>query len=142
MGYRYRFGMWVIDMGYGIDMGIHPPYRYGHPGYRYGIWANETGDDGIATVILDIDMGYLVTLVLVLNDPRARCPVGALEYHTINDIPVISSTLYGRGSHSSTSHLNLSSRRSNNPRIRSTHHQLITCQHSAGAYTPPLLSST
>jgi hypothetical protein len=40
------------------------PYRYGSPGYRYGIWANDVGDDhSIDMVILEIDMGYLVTLV-------------------------------------------------------------------------------
>jgi len=37
-------------------------YRLGYPGYRYGIWANDMGDDSIHTVILCIDMGYLVTL--------------------------------------------------------------------------------
>ena len=47
-----------------------------------------------------------------------------------------------RGLHSFTSQLNLSTRRSNKPRNTSTHHRLITCQHSAGAYTRPLLSST
>jgi len=31
-------------------------------GYRYGIWANDMGDDRIDVVILRIDMGYLVTL--------------------------------------------------------------------------------
>ena len=80
-GYRYwisiwdidSYGIWDIDididMGYGLstwDMGYrhgHSPYRYGHPGYRYGIWANDMGDDRIDMVILDIDMGYLVTLV-------------------------------------------------------------------------------
>ena len=30
---------------------------------RYGIWANDMGDDGIDTVVSHIDMGYLVTLV-------------------------------------------------------------------------------
>jgi len=29
----------------------------------YGIWANDMGDDSIDTVILRIDMGYLVTLI-------------------------------------------------------------------------------
>jgi hypothetical protein len=43
----------------------HSPYRYGHPGYRYGIRANDMGDDSINMVILDIDMGYLVTLQTV-----------------------------------------------------------------------------
>ena len=47
---RYELSIW--------DM----VYRYGHPGYQYGIWANDMGDDSIDMVILDIDMGYLVTL--------------------------------------------------------------------------------
>ena len=38
------------------------PYRYSHPGYRYGMWANDNGDDSIDMVILRIDMGCLVTL--------------------------------------------------------------------------------
>ena len=46
---RYRYGQ--------------PPYRYGHPGYRYGIWDINMGDESIDAVILDIDMGYLVTLL-------------------------------------------------------------------------------
>jgi len=37
-------------------------YRYGHPGYRYGVWANDMEDDRIDMVILEIDMGYIVTL--------------------------------------------------------------------------------
>ena len=81
MGYRY--GIWDIDVGYrtsmgtinmDVDMGYglsiwdmvyrygHTPYRYVHPRYRYGIWATDMGDDIIDIVILDIDMGYLVTL--------------------------------------------------------------------------------
>ena len=28
-----------------------------HPGYRYGIWADNMGDDSIDTVISHIDMG-------------------------------------------------------------------------------------
>ena len=39
----------------------HLPYRYGHPGCRYWTWHIDTGDDSIDTVILDIDVGYLVT---------------------------------------------------------------------------------
>ena len=73
MGYRYR--VWDIfykdiDMTYELsiwDMVYRygdAPYRYGHPGYRYGIWANDMAYDSIDTVILDIDMGYLVTLVI------------------------------------------------------------------------------
>jgi hypothetical protein len=48
-------------MGYGISI-LSFRYRYGHPGYRYGIWANDMGDDSIDMVILDMDIGYLVTL--------------------------------------------------------------------------------
>jgi len=57
------------------DMG----YRYGHPRYRYGIWDIDMGDDSIDTVILDIDMGYLVTLVILHTLPRVsniHRPVG------------------------------------------------------------------
>jgi len=32
-------------------------------GSRYGIWANDMGDDSIDMVILRIDMGYVVTLL-------------------------------------------------------------------------------
>jgi len=31
-------------------------------GYRYGIWADDMGDRNIDMVILEIDVGYLVTL--------------------------------------------------------------------------------
>jgi hypothetical protein len=46
-------------MGYGIsiwDVGhryVYLPYRYGHRGYRHGIWANDMGDDNIDVVILE-----------------------------------------------------------------------------------------
>jgi len=51
----YRFGIRFIDMIIRhSDMVIQ--------GYRYGIWANDMGDDSIDMVILDIDIGYLVTL--------------------------------------------------------------------------------
>ena len=79
MGYRYGISIWDIghqwdidrdiDMRYGLsiwDMVYrygHSPYRYGHPGYRHRIWANDMGDDSIDMVILDIDMGHLVTLL-------------------------------------------------------------------------------
>jgi len=43
-------------------------YRCGHPGYRYGIWGIDMGDDSIDTVILDMDMGYLVTLPAVADE--------------------------------------------------------------------------
>ena len=59
-----------LDMDYGTSIwdkayryGINLPYRYGRPEYRYGLWANDKGDDGIDTVISHIDMGYLVTLL-------------------------------------------------------------------------------
>jgi hypothetical protein len=38
------------------------PYRYGYLGYQSGIWANDMEDDCIDVVILEIDMGCLVTL--------------------------------------------------------------------------------
>ena len=75
---RYRYGrsIWEIDTGdrtsmrfdRDIDMGYELSiwdmvYRFGHPGYRCGIWANDVGDDSIDTVILRIDVGYLVTPV-------------------------------------------------------------------------------
>ena len=53
----YRYVIWYIDMV------IHL-FRYGHPGYRYEIWANDMEDESIDMVILDIDMGSLVTLAL------------------------------------------------------------------------------
>jgi hypothetical protein len=57
--------IWEIDMGDGYgksDRYGYLPYRCGHPGYRYGIWANDMGDESIDTVISHIDVGYLVTL--------------------------------------------------------------------------------
>jgi hypothetical protein len=50
-----------MDLGYGLPIG-YLPHRYGDPGYRYGIWDDDMGDDSIDTVIIHIDMGYLVTL--------------------------------------------------------------------------------
>jgi len=49
-----------IDMGYGIwDMG------YGHPDIDVGyIWDIDMGESRIDTVILDIDVGCLVTLAM------------------------------------------------------------------------------
>jgi len=47
-------------------------HRYGHLGYRYGIWANEVGHDSIDTVISHIDMGYLVTLVVESTQGQRR----------------------------------------------------------------------
>jgi hypothetical protein len=83
---RYRYGGSIgeigrqsdidmnIDMGYGSSIWDtvyrygYLPYRYGHPRYRYGIWADDMEDDRIDMVILNIDMGYLVTLL------AASCP--------------------------------------------------------------------
>jgi len=45
--------IWEMVYRYGYQ-----PYRYDHPGYRYGIWANDMGDVSIDTVISHIDMGY------------------------------------------------------------------------------------
>jgi hypothetical protein len=57
-------------MGYGLSIWNtvyrynNLPYGYGHPGYRYGIWSNDMGDDIIDMVILHIDMGYRVTTLV------------------------------------------------------------------------------
>jgi hypothetical protein len=37
-------------------------YRDGRAGYRYGIWDIDMGDDSIDTVILDVDMGYGISI--------------------------------------------------------------------------------
>jgi hypothetical protein len=56
------------------------PYRYGHPGYRYGIRADDMGDDSIDTVICRIHPGYLVTLgpflAITLTDIEHGLPAG------------------------------------------------------------------
>jgi len=54
----YVLPIWDMVYRYG-----YLPHRYGHPLFRYGIWANDMGDDHIETVISHIDMGYLVTLL-------------------------------------------------------------------------------
>jgi len=54
---EYVISIWDMVYRYG-----HSPHRYGHPGYRYEIWDIDMGDDSIDTVIMDIDMGHLVTL--------------------------------------------------------------------------------
>jgi len=74
MGYPYGISIWEIGHQCDFDRVIdvlsiwnvvhqydYLPYRYGHPGYRYGIWGNHLGDDSIDMVILHIEMGYLVT---------------------------------------------------------------------------------
>jgi hypothetical protein len=75
-------------MGHGISIWYtvyrydYLPYRHGHAGYRYGIWPVDMGDDSIDMVILEIDMGHLVTLRLIppyhevnLDGPRRRLKV-------------------------------------------------------------------
>jgi hypothetical protein len=75
----YEISIW--DTVPYIDMVI---YHIDHPGYRYGSWGNEMGDDSIDTVIFRIDMGYLVTL-----DPPAGLPSRATRKHS-------TSWVYGR----------------------------------------------
>jgi len=41
------YGVWYIDMVYGYD---YLPCRCGHLGYRYGLRANDMGDDSIDTI--------------------------------------------------------------------------------------------
>jgi hypothetical protein len=78
---RYRQGLSIWDMGHRLG---HPPYRYVHPGYRYGIiWVIEMGDDRIDTDILGIDMGYLVTL-----PTTAEAPVAARAAISASSMPV------------------------------------------------------
>jgi len=57
-------GLSIWDIVYRDD---YLPYRHGHRGYRYGIWANDMADDSVDTVILHIEMRYLVTLVGIEN---------------------------------------------------------------------------
>jgi len=60
-------------------------------GYRYGIWANDMGDDLIDMVILRIDIGYFVKLYSMTLLPRwpartCRCPTayGLMDsYHHV-----------------------------------------------------------
>ena len=54
----YVLSIWDTVYRYG-----HLPYRFCDPGYRYGIWADDMGDDRIHMVISNIDMEYLVTLI-------------------------------------------------------------------------------
>jgi hypothetical protein len=61
----------------------NPPCRYGHRGQRYGTWANDMGDDSIDMIILDIDMGYLVTL----NLPKTRRDRTSALWATTNAAP-------------------------------------------------------
>jgi hypothetical protein len=69
---EYGISIWDTVYRYG-----HLPYRYGHLGYRNGIWANDMGDDSIVMVILDIDMGYVVTLLITL----IRTKIGRARKH-------------------------------------------------------------
>ena len=49
-------------------------------GYRYGIWDIDMGDDRIDTVILDIDVEYLVTLTSKETSFRPWLVVVSLEW--------------------------------------------------------------
>jgi hypothetical protein len=62
MGYRYGISKWDIGHQWYIDRDVDMRYglsiwdmvcRYGHSPYRYGIWANDVGDDSI-----DMSSGY------------------------------------------------------------------------------------
>ena len=55
---EYGLSIWDMVCPYG-----NLPFRYGHPGYRYRMWANDMGDDSIDMVISYIDVGYRVTLI-------------------------------------------------------------------------------
>jgi hypothetical protein len=70
---RYQYGrsIWEIDTGDGTSM----RYRYQ---YGYGIW-------DIDSVILDIDMGYLVTL---LPGPTSSMPHSGYRSNTGDRIPI------------------------------------------------------
>ena len=68
MGDQYR----DIHMGDRTSM----RYRWGwhHLGYRYGIWADDIGNDSIVSVISHIDMGYLVTVATcAFHRPSTGC---------------------------------------------------------------------
>jgi hypothetical protein len=48
---------WDIDRNIDMECGISiwvKAYRYGHPGYRYGIQANDVGDVRVGMVLLMI----------------------------------------------------------------------------------------
>jgi len=83
-------GLSIWDMGYGISISVYRygylPYLYGHPGYRYGIWANDMGDDSIDTVIFHMDMRYLVTLDVCFALPRIA---NAMHLHVMSDFQSI-----------------------------------------------------
>ena len=96
MNFDVGYGISIWDTVYRYD---YLPCRFGHPGYRYGIWANDMGDDSIDMVISHINMGYLVTLCKPLASGAAH---GVQRVH-------------GRGLHSSTFQLNLSRFRHNIP---------------------------
>jgi len=73
---RYHpISIWEIELG-------DPPHRYGHPGYGCEIWADDVGEDSIDTVILDIDMGYLVTLRRTRQNTLKTSQVTTLSHET------------------------------------------------------------
>ena len=68
--------IWDIDMGYQygiLDINeISIMVSIWNMGYRYGIWYIDMVTHHIDMVILDIDMGYLVTLRVALRPGPAR----------------------------------------------------------------------
>ena len=68
MGDRYgRSDVNAISIGYSIWNMIsqyrYLPYRYGHHGYRYGIWSKEIGGDSIDTAS-SISIWHILSLCL------------------------------------------------------------------------------
>jgi len=62
--------IWDICQRYGMVYRYgYLPHRYGHPAYRYCMWARDMGDDSIVMVISNIDTGHIVTLSPPLRDP-------------------------------------------------------------------------
>jgi hypothetical protein len=88
MGFRceYGYGICGIDLGYGISIWLSTISIW-HPGYRYGIWANDMGDDRIDMALSHTDMGYLITLDRYCS-PRHR--MASIERnegsHALNDV--------------------------------------------------------
>jgi len=55
--------IWDIDLGYGVSIWLCTISIWSSWISIHGIWANDMGDDILDMVILEIDKGYLVTLV-------------------------------------------------------------------------------
>ena len=60
--YDYRYGIWGIDLGYGISIWLSTISIWSS-WISIWLWANDMGDDSIDMVILLIDMGHLVSLM-------------------------------------------------------------------------------